>query len=109
MNKETFFAWAEAPLEIEVPDLGKVWVRQWSALEREEFAIFVEKNKSKLSEIYARCIVLSCLDENKSPLFSKEDIPKLQRMPGKVMDFLFEQCVAHQKLNAGAIEDTKDF
>jgi hypothetical protein len=107
MNKAEFLALSCKPCPVSIPELGDIYFRVWSVQEREDFSRWFDSNKMKLAETNARVCLLSVCDETGVPLFAKEDLPAITRLPGKVIDLVVKEALACNKLNPESMAEAE--
>lgn len=98
-NKRTF-------TDVEIDGLGKFRLRDLDAreaaeYESEKFNKRGELSRNALITANARIITMCCVDVDGNPIFSREDVYKIQLLPaGQVAD-LAQACIAHSKMDDG--------
>jgi hypothetical protein len=107
LNREQFFAATPAiqTEDVEVPGMGVVRVRTVSVGDRcrLEFA-----SEGKDREGYrARLVVASAVDEDGKPLFTYEDVDKINALPAYVIDPIVEAVMRLNALSASDVEDAR--
>lgn len=98
--------------EVEVPEWGgSIWIRTMTGVERDFFEQSVigshlnGNNRQNLTNVRARLVVLTAVDENGIRLFEEKDADELGKKSSAVLDRLF--AVA-QRLNGLSRDDIEE-
>ena len=92
-----------------IEGFGKFRLRDLNAAEAAEFGAerFTKTgdvNRSSMITANARIIVLCCVDEEGNPVFSRDDVHRIQELPAGKVAQLAEACLDHVGLTDN--EDT---
>lgn len=97
VDKMAFFQVPLTKEEVTIPRLGKVRLLEFDGTRRDEWENYTvqhrigqgKNSKPDTRGVKAQAIVLSVVDVNDQFMFTKADVPKIQAMPGDILDGLF--------------------
>ncbi len=114
LSRDAFLAASPFPRElVTLPELGgDVYVQGLAAdaLDRfEQSRLRQQKGKVRLdlSNTRARLVSLTVVDELGKRLFAEADIPALGRLPGRILDRVYEVAARLSGIKTEELEDTE--
>lgn len=74
--------------QMDVPDWGQVYIRQWTVAERSKFqSAYAEAHKEgKGADVLSNLVAISLSDENGNRLFTDDEIPLLANRSAVALD-----------------------
>lgn len=111
LTKEQIFSAPDMQLEeVEVPEWGgSVFVRPMSGIDRDAMEAFIiERNeslgpKAAVDQIRPWCIARTACDKDGKLIFTKDDIPEMNKKSGAALDRIFKVI----RRLSGLMEDVK--
>lgn len=103
-DKNDLFSRKLETKDVKIDGYGTFRIIEVSAEAQQNFEKVLEEKKSKIDAM-CQLIVDSVIREDSSTLFSKEDIPKLKKLPVKPILELFNAILKLNKIGQEEVED----
>jgi hypothetical protein len=110
LNRDAFLANGVAfrRQEVAVPELGgTVYVRQISALERDQFERAVATRRGETENTRARLVILCAVDEKGDKLFGEDDEKALGALPVSVLEPIVTAAMHLNAMTADVLETAR--
>ena len=92
---------------LDVPEWGRVWVRQWSGQERAEFRKAYQAEDKESSRLDAVMLVMSVCDEQGNRVFDMSDVDRILCLPASILDSVNSEILTVNGLGPDNVEHAK--